>query len=498
MGGRSQEHDHECNLDSSECSSDDEKRDFDVPNINVEAQAANLDDDYLEETNQENLDCLAKNLEIVKQNLAEYENDCNSQSSSSTCDSTDNDNLRGTRRKPSKLPSREVLQRILELAEYYLSDENLVNDMFLLKHVTKHKEGFVSLKLLANYKKLKRVRKEWTVLAEALRESTNLELNEDGSKVRRVKKLPCELEEDTRLFRSVLGYAIPEHLANMERLAEIFSKFGEIDSIQLHKPGGRSFPEVHLVEKENPGTFNTLCCLIIYDKVHYARLALKHLTNSVDCPLKVMAIPRRKSSPDAKPEVAPTKEYESAYFSASDLEDPGSPFLFRSRNGQSAFPLGPAFNNNWRQRAFSPGSSSVTARSSRSSNWGTPSISSLSDDRCPSRHSMYSNSPLRLKYQNTPNSSPLPRRYIPIRPLVTPPDSPTPIRRFLPHVQAASAPCSPWVRRKLLTRHDAPTSSDTSSLQSPREASLPENVLRMPRGPDDTKGFRARIMVAVM
>lgn len=38
--------------------------------------------------------------------------------------------------------------------EYYLSDENLEHDAFLLKHVRRNKLGFVSVKLLTSFKKV--------------------------------------------------------------------------------------------------------------------------------------------------------------------------------------------------------------------------------------------------------------------------------------------------------------------------------------------------------
>lgn len=38
--------------------------------------------------------------------------------------------------------------------EFYLSDENLAKDTFLLKHVQKNKMGFVSIKLPTSFKKV--------------------------------------------------------------------------------------------------------------------------------------------------------------------------------------------------------------------------------------------------------------------------------------------------------------------------------------------------------
>ncbi|KAF2358902.1 La-type HTH domain [Trinorchestia longiramus] len=467
----------ECELVSI-TSTDDESVDAQiVPRINIES-ITTIETGFTEETTNE------KNKEMSTNGSQSPENDCTSQSSS-TCDSADFSIVKETKRRCGKTTSKEILQRVSELVEYYLSDDNLINDMFLLKHVTKHKEGYVSLKLLANYKKLKRVRKDWTVLVEALRDSATLQMNEDCTKVKRRKKLPCELEEDTRIFRSVIGYEIAESVAGMEKLAEIFSKFGDIDSIQLHKPGGRSFPEIALAEKELPNIAASLCCLVVFDKVHCARLALKHLINHAE--LKVMPVPKRKTMPDGKFDASYVpREYESAYFSASDLEDPGSPFSFRAHTPQwNSFSMLPS--NNWRNRCLSPSSSTASPGSSRKRISGI----SFTDERSSSRLGTHFN---KTRFPMNQNMSTLPRRVMVARPMQTPPDSPVPFRRLAHHLQTASAPNSPWTRRKVLSRNDMNISCDNNWTVSPRETNAPPNVVRLPRGPDNTRGFHGTVV----
>lgn len=51
-------------------------------------------------------------------------------------------------------PDTEVTQKLVAQIEYYLSDENLEHDAFLLKHVRRNKLGFVSVKLLTSFKKV--------------------------------------------------------------------------------------------------------------------------------------------------------------------------------------------------------------------------------------------------------------------------------------------------------------------------------------------------------
>lgn len=51
-------------------------------------------------------------------------------------------------------PDPELTQKLVAQIEYYLSDENLEHDAFLLKHVRRNKLGFVSVKLLTSFKKV--------------------------------------------------------------------------------------------------------------------------------------------------------------------------------------------------------------------------------------------------------------------------------------------------------------------------------------------------------
>lgn len=51
-------------------------------------------------------------------------------------------------------PDTELIQKLVTQIEFYLSDENLEHDAFLLKHVRRNKLGFVSVKLLTSFKKV--------------------------------------------------------------------------------------------------------------------------------------------------------------------------------------------------------------------------------------------------------------------------------------------------------------------------------------------------------
>ncbi|XP_014166057.1 la-related protein 6-like [Geospiza fortis] len=86
-----------------------------------------------------------------------------------------------------------LLRRIVAQVEFYLSDENLARDAFLLKHVQKNKMGFVSIKLLTSFKKVKYLTRDWRLTLYALKFSALLEVNKEGTKVRRRLPIPEHL-----------------------------------------------------------------------------------------------------------------------------------------------------------------------------------------------------------------------------------------------------------------------------------------------------------------
>lgn len=51
-------------------------------------------------------------------------------------------------------PDADLIKKMVSQIEYYLSDENLVKDIFLLKHVRRNKMGYVNIKLLTSFKKV--------------------------------------------------------------------------------------------------------------------------------------------------------------------------------------------------------------------------------------------------------------------------------------------------------------------------------------------------------
>ncbi|XP_035207335.1 la-related protein 6-like [Stegodyphus dumicola] len=125
-----------------------------------------------------------------------------------------------------ELPSEALAEKIIRQAEFYFSDFNIIKNSFLLKHIRRNKEGFVSLKLVASFRKVKSLSKDWRVVAYCLEKSKILELNEEKTKIRRIEPIPKL--EDTSFGKTVVIFNLPFQDPSSEGLKELFSKFGTV------------------------------------------------------------------------------------------------------------------------------------------------------------------------------------------------------------------------------------------------------------------------------
>lgn len=143
-------------------------------------------------------------------------------------------------------PSDELAEKICAQVEFYFSDENIVKDAFLLKHVKRNKEGYVSLKLISSFKRVKHLSRDWRVVGAALAKSKKLQVNSQGTKLRRVDPLPPF--DQTTPSRTILAARLPVEKLSVESVAEIFRPCGEIALIRVLRPGHPAPAEVILKE----------------------------------------------------------------------------------------------------------------------------------------------------------------------------------------------------------------------------------------------------------
>ncbi|XP_053906468.1 la-related protein 6 [Cuculus canorus] len=182
-------------------------------------------------------------------------------------------------------PDQQLVQRIVSQVEFYFSDENLAKDTFLLKHIQKNKMGFVSIKLLTSFKKVKYLTRDWRLTLYALQFSELLEVNKEGTKVRRRVPIPESLLSIPP-SRMLLAWELlpreqevmpPLQKMFLETITRMFSPFGAIASIRILRPGRKLPSDVRKYTSRFPELLNKCCALVEYESLESAHRAFEDL-----------------------------------------------------------------------------------------------------------------------------------------------------------------------------------------------------------------------------
>jgi len=203
---------------------------------------------------------------------------------------------------PMEDPDDELCESIVQQVEFYFSDANITKDKFLLKHVKRNKEGFVSLKLISSFKRVKHLTKDWRQVAVAIeRKSKKLEVNDLKTKVRRLDALP-EYDETTP-SRTVVALNLPIERPTIEAVAELFSVCGEIVLVRILRPGNPIPADVKPFANKHPEMTDKVCALVEYEKTEFAHKAVKDLNKEGEEGMKVMELtapPPKKTKPSGE------------------------------------------------------------------------------------------------------------------------------------------------------------------------------------------------------
>lgn len=174
---------------------------------------------------------------------------------------------------PFVQPDEETTKRILDQVEFYFSDSNIVKDAFLLKHVRRNKEGYVSLKLISSFKRVKHLAKDWRAVAYAISKSEKLELNESRTKLRRKEQLPAF--DQTTPSRTVVAINLSEEKpVTIETVAELFRNCGEIALIRVLRPGNPIPSDVRHFVNKHPEMGSNVSALIEFVRTESAHTAM--------------------------------------------------------------------------------------------------------------------------------------------------------------------------------------------------------------------------------
>jgi len=186
-------------------------------------------------------------------------------------------------------PDEDLCEKITQQVEFYFSDANITKDKFLLKHVKRNKEGFVSLKLISSFKRVKHLTKDWRQVATAIKTcSKKLEVNDLETKVRRLEDLPAY--DETTPSRTVVVLNLPMDRPTIEGVAEIFKVNGEIVLVRILRPGNPIPADIKQYVAKHPEMTTKVCALVEFERTEFAQKAVKELNEDNEEGMKVMEL----------------------------------------------------------------------------------------------------------------------------------------------------------------------------------------------------------------
>jgi len=132
---------------------------------------------------------------------------------------------------PEASNTRKLLMTQLE---YYFSDENLQRDKFLQTEAEKDEtgQGYISLDVLSTFQRVKRFSNNIEDIRAAIRESTIIQLNKGGDKVKRIIPFAFPLSEEQRERRTIYVRYLPK-LSNQDSVRGIFGICGSMKRVDI-------------------------------------------------------------------------------------------------------------------------------------------------------------------------------------------------------------------------------------------------------------------------
>lgn len=206
---------------------------------------------------------------------------------------------------PFMEPSEQMSEEITRQAELIFSDTSLGKDTFLLKHVKRNKEGFVNLKLLISaYKPIKRLTQDWRQIAFSIRKCSNkLEINELGTKIRRLDQIPCY--DPSIPSKTVVATNFPMTSPTIKDVVNMFSCCGEIVQVRILRPGNPTSGDVKKYLASNPHLEGRVCAFVEFESYDLAQKAVYEISENNHYNLEVYEY---SEPPACKKDDKPSKE----------------------------------------------------------------------------------------------------------------------------------------------------------------------------------------------
>lgn len=375
----------------------------------------------------------------------------------------------------------ELSQKIVTQVEYYFSDDNLVKDSFLMQRINRDKRGFVDLKLIASFKKMKKLTQDVNVIAAALHNSRKLEVNKAGTMVRRVAPLPLTKEEAAAL-RTVVAVNFSE----TSNLAEQFGSCGAVTRVRVVSKNDTVPSDVrkHLRRSlDDGGRAVVAIALIEYNDDKSAQAACDNLTDSSDWRhgLHVSMLVGRsseKKSSSNKVSPSPTKETRSR---SENVEGEKQSSRIKKKTGRKNRSRIEAILHGESAGCSSSGSETESQEEQQENSKSRPRVSSARGGGSCASRSNFARSVLAHHKASLAD------------------DIHGEVRArsgSAGEIECSSHGISPWVQRRLQaakyeSKSAAGSLTDLSAGDTMSTSKTTDviSVLRQPRGPDGTRGF---------
>ncbi|XP_044196725.1 la-related protein 7 isoform X1 [Thunnus albacares] len=147
---------------------------------------------------------------------------------------------------------KQLLGDVKKQVEFWFGDVNLHKDRFLKKLIDESDDGYVDISLLASFNRMKKLTTDTKLIARALKNSSVVEVNLEGNKVRRqlpIGDIPNDVDS-----RTVYVELLPKDVTH-SWIERVFTKCGNVVyiSIPRYKSSGDSkgfaFVEFETVEQ---------------------------------------------------------------------------------------------------------------------------------------------------------------------------------------------------------------------------------------------------------
>jgi len=141
----------------------------------------------------------------------------------------------------------DIDSKILRQVDFYFSDSNFPKDKFLRAQAAQNEQGFVPISTLTTFNRMKELSTDIPHIAKVLKDSTTVEVNEDGTMIKRKNPLP---EADASIERTIYAKGFPTDGISIDDISKVFAPFGKVLSVRVRKTLDKKSKESAFIEFE--------------------------------------------------------------------------------------------------------------------------------------------------------------------------------------------------------------------------------------------------------